>query len=308
VRVPAALGFVKPAIVLPSWTLEELDPRELNAVLLHELAHLRRWDDWTNLAQEILRALFFFHPAVWFIGRSLSAEREMACDDFVLAGTSDPGGYARCLVSVAEKTFLRRGLALAFAIAGRVHQTTRRVTRILDVNRPTATEVWKPALGLMVTFCAVCLISLPRTPRLVEFESTSPAVVASAANPMPGTSLATSARMIPAAFQVAHSNPAIQRIPSLRDANAALQASPKLPAPGVVHAAKFVPIEPRSPKLANAINRMSPVAVPRSVLVVMQSEQVDNSGNVVWSVAVWRLTVFHPADQTVRKEITPKTT
>jgi len=64
VRIPTAVGFFKPLIVIPSWALEELSPVELNSVLIHELEHLRRWDDWTNLAQKILAAIFFFHPAV----------------------------------------------------------------------------------------------------------------------------------------------------------------------------------------------------------------------------------------------------
>src|SRR3982075_387221 len=87
VRVPTAVGFLRPLIVIPSWALEELSPAELNAVLLHELAHLRRWDDWTNLAQKILRALLFFHPLLWCIGKGLSLEREMACDGFVFGPT-----------------------------------------------------------------------------------------------------------------------------------------------------------------------------------------------------------------------------
>ncbi|MGA6981008.1 MAG: M56 family metallopeptidase [Candidatus Sulfotelmatobacter sp.] len=311
VRVPAALGFIRAAIVFPAWALTELDPLEMNAVLLHELAHLRRWDDWTNLAQQILRALFFFHPAVWFIGHGLSAEREMACDDFVLAGTSDPGAYARCLVSVAEKTFLHRGLALALAIAGRVHQTTRRVTRILDASRPKATKVWKPALGLVATFSLICLISLPRTPRLVEFESGTSEAMASPANPLPrAISLGTSARMIPASFHVADSNPAAGTNPSSRNATAGSKAFAKLAVSRTAIAAKFVGSQARSPKLMNASSRVPAraVAQPRSVLVVMRTEQLDDSGNVVWSVAVWRLTVFHTANETVRKEIAPKTT
>ena len=60
-------------------------PEELKYILLHELAHLRRRDDWTNLAQKVLKALLFFLPSVWWIERRLSLDREMACDDAVLA-------------------------------------------------------------------------------------------------------------------------------------------------------------------------------------------------------------------------------
>ena len=84
-RVPTAIGFIKPLVVIPSWAMQELSATELNAILLHELAHLRRWDDWTNLVQKVLGALLFFHPAVWWIEKKLALEREMACDDLVLA-------------------------------------------------------------------------------------------------------------------------------------------------------------------------------------------------------------------------------
>ena len=108
VRVPAAIGFWKRTIVLPAWALRELPPEDLNVILLHEFAHLRRWDDWTNLIQKIVRALFFFHPAVWWIENRLSVEREMACDDAVLAETANPHGYATCLVSLLEKSLAHR--------------------------------------------------------------------------------------------------------------------------------------------------------------------------------------------------------
>ena len=89
-RVPAAIGFWKRTIVLPAWTLREMAVEDLNVILLHEFAHLRRGDDWTNLIQKVVRALFFFHPAVWWIESRLSVEREMACDDAVLAETFEP--------------------------------------------------------------------------------------------------------------------------------------------------------------------------------------------------------------------------
>ena len=73
VRVPTAIGLVKPAVVIPRWVMKELSPAELNQIVLHELAHLRRWDDWTNLAQQLVKAIFFFHPAVWWIEKKAGA-------------------------------------------------------------------------------------------------------------------------------------------------------------------------------------------------------------------------------------------
>jgi beta-lactamase regulating signal transducer with metallopeptidase domain len=313
VRVPAAIGFIKPAIVIPPWTLDELSPVELNAILLHELAHLRRWDDWTNLTQRILRALLFFHPAAWWIGQSLSREREMACDDFVLAATSNPRAYAQCLVAVAEKSFLRHSLALAQAVVGRAHQTAQRVARILAVDRPVATKVWKPALALVGAFSAVCLISLSRAPKLVAFEETLPSLSASAAKLTPAfavDSAEAGARMIPATL---HSHVSSARVhgrnvfartvkPQRRNnSDSEFQVADVL-------AAKFSQQQPTSSKLVNADTAGSHnVGQLNSVLVVMQTEQVDEYGRV-WNIYVWRLTVFHPTERQVQRPITPKST
>src|SRR5579883_2583156 len=97
VRIPTAIGFFHPAVIVPSWALRELNAGQWNSVILHELA------------QKTLRALFFFHPAVWWVESRLSLEREMACDDLVLAHTANPRAYAECLVSLAEKNLLQRG-------------------------------------------------------------------------------------------------------------------------------------------------------------------------------------------------------
>jgi hypothetical protein len=331
VRVPAALGFVKPAIVLPGWALRELSPVELNAVLLHELAHLRRWDDWTNLAQEILKAIFFFHPAFWWIGHGLSLEREMACDDFVLAGTSNPQAYAQCLVSVAEKSFLRRGLALAQAVAGRMQQTSQRLIRILDVDRPAATKVSKPALGLVAAFSAICVMSLPHAPRLVAFEAKSPGFSASdhARFPEAGIdaySSAVGAKVIPAALQIPGASP----ISSSRNSNPAfgktipvgapLDRAVKLKSPNISRPiatrsanadANSVTLQINSPRLMNGnaskASFVQDVSYPQPVLLVIQTAEVDGYGQV-WSISIVQFTVFHRVDRRAQREITPKST
>ena len=324
VRVPTAIGFFKPAIVIPSWALQELSPVELNAVVLHELAHLRRWDDWTNLAQKILRALLFFHPAVWWIGRSLSLEREMACDDFVLASNPNPRAYAQCLVSVAEKSFLHRSLSLAQAAVGRMRQTAQRVARILDADRCGATRVWKPALVLIAVFSAVCVISLPRAPKLVAFEEELPSFSASASKatpvlPVESAGVGARARMIPAALHTRVSSAALARNDFARKDVVAQTAQVVRPprrsnrndsAPTAAVSAKLVQPQPYPPQLVRTSFNDSGNSVTElnSVFLVMHTEQVDDSGRMVWSVSVWRLTVFHPVDRQVQKGITPKST
>jgi len=178
IRVPAALGLWKPLIVLPAWALRDLPPSDLSIILRHEFAHLRRWDDWTNLVQKVVRALFFFHPAVWWIEKRLSVEREMACDDVVVAQTENPTGYASCLVSLLERSLTGRGWTMAQALVHRAREASQRLTQILDRNRPTATRVSKPALGMVGAFTLLCLIVLPHTPRLVGFEQSRPAIAA----------------------------------------------------------------------------------------------------------------------------------
>ena len=174
-RVPTAIGFIKPQVVIPAWAMKELSMPELNTILLHELAHLRRWDDWTNLVQKMVGALLFFHPAVWWIDRKLALEREMACDDLVLAKTASPRVYAECLVSLAEKSFLRRGVALAQAAVNRVRHVSLRVSQILDEKRPGATRIWKPALVLLSGIFVASLIGFSERPNWFHSRTRQPA-------------------------------------------------------------------------------------------------------------------------------------
>ena len=213
-RVPAAIGFRKRTIILPAWALRELPAEDLNVILLHEFAHLRRGDDWTNLIQKIVRAIFFFHPAVWWIENRLSVEREMACDDAVLAQTANPRGYAACLVSLLEKSLAHRlsnqRWSMVQAAVNRAHEASLRLAQILDRNRPVATRVWKPALGMIGTFSVVCLLALPHAPQFVAFDRGVDRMTVGASDPTYSSDVVTqpslqAAAVIPAALRVGNS-------------------------------------------------------------------------------------------------------
>jgi beta-lactamase regulating signal transducer with metallopeptidase domain len=302
-QVPTAIGFVKPVVALPAWAIRELSPSQLNTILLHELAHLRRWDDWTNLAQKLLRAVFFFHPAVWWIEGQLSLEREMACDDAVLAATDNPRAYAQCLVTVAEKSLMRRGLAMAQAAVSRVRQTSQRVAQILDANRPGATRVWKPAIGMVAVFAMVCAGLLSHSPELVSFQDkTTGAQPVFAIASAPSAHVKLVADHIPAARVIAarRSNRAMAKaVPEtiLAKADTAQRESENIPpAATKSESSKTQPeLIPASFNASNKIGEDETSAKQqsrfKSVVLVYQGLEYDDAGFAHWTICVWRVTV-----------------
>ena len=112
---PLALGMMRSLILLPASALTTLSADQLEAVLVHELAHIRRADYLWNILQTMIETLFFFHPAVWWVGSSLRQQRELCCDDMAIASCADPIIYATALLLLEEER--ARELALRTASA-----------------------------------------------------------------------------------------------------------------------------------------------------------------------------------------------
>ena len=110
-----AVGFIRPVVLIPASWLTQLTPQMIEAIIAHELAHIRRWDLWVNLVQRIIETLLFYHPAVWWLSSRIRLEREMCCDE-IAAGCFDRVLYARSLESVAK--FGQGNLLLATSING----------------------------------------------------------------------------------------------------------------------------------------------------------------------------------------------
>jgi len=332
VHVPTAIGLVKPAVVIPRWAMQELSADELNQILLHELAHLRRWDDWTNLAQKIVKALFFFHPAVWWIEKKISLEREMACDDAVLAETASPRAYAECLAHLAEKTLIRRSVALAQAALGRIRQTSLRVAQILDVNRPAATgRAWKPAVALVAGFAMVCVLSISRAPRLIAFSDRETSRVASSTFADSSINAGSISRSIP----IVNVSAKVGSQPQHRIAGAPFPARPVREKWGISQAKLTVPATHRKPDVPEQIAALqptpaeqraasmvhethetnvrltnanfAPVAFTETFFVVVEGRE-DGTDQPVFQIQLWHVMVLHPVVDPDSNRIPPKQT
>jgi beta-lactamase regulating signal transducer with metallopeptidase domain len=297
-RVPTAIGFFKPTIVIPEWALQELPAEELKIILLHEFAHLERWDDWTNLAQKVVRTIFFFHPAVWWIEKRLSLEREMACDDVVLAETQNPRAYAECLVSLAEKSFVRRGLAMAQAVISHARETSARLARILDGSSSHSSRVFKPALGIVTVFGAICLAVLPNMPRLVAFEKVAPQIAVASASGTAMTPILPQSAVVPASAKL--SGDSAVQLPRQRKLAKATDRAPKL---NQVAANQKQTNAPRTQLVRPAVR---PDASAPQFLVVMQTTQYDGRGSARSSFCVWRVTFPSGNSNAIQAEVIAK--
>ena len=313
VRVPTAIGFFRPAVIVPAWALRELSAAELNTVVLHELAHLRRWDDWTNLAQKVLRAIFFFHPAVWWVENRLSLEREMACDDLVLAHTANPRAYAECLMTLAEKNLLQRGIALAQAAVGRMRQTSLRVLQILDVRRPQGVKVWQPAPWVVAGFSVVCLASAAHAPKLVAFGE--PAVNNVAQIPSASLASAESSYMppvVPAKFitgenhstSAVHPGKVLNRKQVLRTGQSAhVRSNKKSTDPSIRAQAP----ERQAPHVVRtAAIESQPVVVMQEAVYIFVQDTPFSPAPVIWKFSVWQIRVSSEMPARIAPEIPSK--
>jgi beta-lactamase regulating signal transducer with metallopeptidase domain len=110
---PSVVGWLQPVILLPAATLLNLSFEQLEAVLAHELAHIRRHDYLVNLLQAVAETLLFYHPAIWWVSSRIRDERELCCDDLVVTVCGDAIGYARALTKLERLRIIAPGLALS---------------------------------------------------------------------------------------------------------------------------------------------------------------------------------------------------
>lgn len=128
IEVPAVIGWLRPVILVPTSALTGLTPQQLEVLLAHELAHVRRHDYVVNVIQSVIETLLFYHPAVWWVSRRVREEREDCCDDLVVQLCGDRRLYATALVEMERLRPAVPRLALAASGGSLVHRVQRLIT------------------------------------------------------------------------------------------------------------------------------------------------------------------------------------
>jgi len=142
VQCPTVVGWVRPVVLVPVGALSGLPAAHVEALLLHELAHIRRHDYLINILQSVAESLLFYHPAVWWVSGHIRAERELCCDDLAVSISGDAFTYARALAQLESYRPAHFGAALA-ANGGSL---ANRIARLLGQSRPMAPISLGPGL------------------------------------------------------------------------------------------------------------------------------------------------------------------
>jgi beta-lactamase regulating signal transducer with metallopeptidase domain len=174
VRVPTVIGWLRPAILFPASAIAGLDAFQLEAILAHELAHIRRHDYLVNLLQTAVETLLFYHPAVWWVSRQMRIEREHCCDDVAVQVSGNALAYAGALARLEEMRIRIPEAALA-ATGGHL---LGRIRRLLE--NETATGDARPSIGgILAAALVLCAIAAPIAAPAKQSQTPAPAPAAS---------------------------------------------------------------------------------------------------------------------------------
>jgi GWxTD domain-containing protein len=162
-EVPVVIGYARPAILMPVGLLAGLPAGQIESILLHELAHIRRYDYLVNLLQAAVEGFLFYHPAAWWISGLIRAERENCCDDLVVAENGDAHEYAAALAALEESRWSGREAAPA-ATGGNLMRRIRRLLDRPEAPRRALTPIFSAGI-LAITAAVVVLAAWQQQPQ-----------------------------------------------------------------------------------------------------------------------------------------------
>lgn len=249
IGVPVAVGFLRPTVLLPSRMAWRLEESEIEDIVVHELAHLARRDDWAHLAERVLASLLWFHPLVRWVMRRIEAERELCCDDWVVRSGAQARSYAASLVKLAE---FRRSARLALAATASKPEVSRRVEALLK-GRTGNVRISTVGIGMAALLLAALTVATARIPGVLLAMPAPQEAVAPPSPPSPPSQPSPPAMPLPAS-SLSPPNPAPPRTPASplsppAPASSESPASPPSPASPVSPPLDAAPLSPPSPVL-----------------------------------------------------------
>lgn len=164
IAAPVLIGIIRPVILLPPAALTGWSPDEIEMVLLHELAHVRRWDNFMNLLQRVGESLLFFHPAVWILSSWVRSDREACCDALVVRRTNRPHAYAEMLVALAAqmpRSVLFHSAASSAMAAGPLRSRIRRILQLEDDPMLVSGKSFVLVLGALAVAATLGVLYVP---------------------------------------------------------------------------------------------------------------------------------------------------
>jgi uncharacterized protein YjbI with pentapeptide repeats/beta-lactamase regulating signal transducer with metallopeptidase domain len=182
IETPVAVGFRRPVILIPTELIAVDGLRGIEELVMHEHAHLRRYDDWTNLAQRTIERLFWFNPLVWIVGRRIALEREIAADDAVVAQTGEAQHYAQSLWRLAREMRMPEHAIVAPGALFTRKQITIRIESLIAA-RKTIPSLGPAAAAGIGAASVLCIGLIATSAPAIELPSPAPAIAA--ATPVP---------------------------------------------------------------------------------------------------------------------------
>jgi beta-lactamase regulating signal transducer with metallopeptidase domain len=170
VEVPTVIGWLRPVVLLPMASLSGLSTQQIEMVLAHELAHIRRHDFIVNLIQSVVETLLFYHPAVWWISQRVRVEREHCCDDLAVSVFGDPLQYARALTRFEEL----RVTAAQNVLAANGGSLLTRIRRLVVARAESANWSSRWAAGAALITVVAAMLAAPALPVFANHEEQTP--------------------------------------------------------------------------------------------------------------------------------------
>lgn len=158
IDVPMVIGWLRPVILIPVSALAGLSPQQLDALILHELAHIRRLDTVTNILLVAVETILFYHPAVWWVSRRVRIEREHCCDDFAVSACGDAVMYVEALTSLETRKAAGR-----MALAANGGKLKARAARLLDAQVETSRFSLSAVTGFVLLGLVAASVAMAQT-------------------------------------------------------------------------------------------------------------------------------------------------